>query len=499
MSIANDMFSKKDKKILNYILFVVLFCFNLYLVLNHEYWRDETQAWLIAKDCKLTADSIFTITSYEGHPILWFLVLMPFAKLGISIEIMKYIALLFVTAALYILIFRIDMPLWIKAVMALSPTFVGFYVAPSRSYSLAALLLISITALYNKKNERPILFGILLALLLQTIVIMGGFVMACGVCWFIETILEFKREKRDVSWLIKSAAGMFITLFSAIFLLWEFRLTETDTAAGKTLLTVIQYLVKELNFGLQMLYGGYVLVAVLVAVICAGALFVYDKNSRAPIIIATVGILWQLYIYAFVYGTGNHRVLTWLYLAYFIIITTYLSQGRFYDYIASGKPLVLILVAAITLGAWNYSDAYLLMEDLDPDMYLSSGKEAAEAINQLPEDAVIFITSAGYDTPVVAQIDSRHTIYDPFTKDKASFVIRKPEYDYSVDYATFINTVTEMCPDADCVYVVLTTLVCHVDGFFEILDDDYDFIEEYYSSSKDCEFESYLIEKINLK
>ena len=228
-------------------------------------------------------------------------------------------------------------------------------------------------------------------------------------------------------------------------------------------------------------------------------LFIYDKYSRFPIIIAASGILWQVYIYAFVYGTGNHRVLTWLYYVYFVIISTYMAKGRLHRIMNQKSTTVVVLAVAITLGAWNYSDAYLLMEDLDPKMYLSSGKEAAEAINMLPEDAVIFITSADYDTPVVSQIDSKHTIYDPFTKEKASFVIREDEYDYRIDYATFINTVTEMCPDADCVYVVLTTLVCHVDGFFEILDDDYDFIEEYYSSSKDCEFESYLIEKINLK
>lgn len=57
-----------------------------YLLLNgvllwcYDPWRDVAQAWLIARD--LSVPELFAQLRYEGHPCLWYLLLMPFAKLG---------------------------------------------------------------------------------------------------------------------------------------------------------------------------------------------------------------------------------------------------------------------------------------------------------------------------------------------------------------------------------------------------------------------------------
>ena len=42
---------------------------------HHELWRDEAQAWLIARDVPLSR--LFAELHYEGHPALWFLLLKP--------------------------------------------------------------------------------------------------------------------------------------------------------------------------------------------------------------------------------------------------------------------------------------------------------------------------------------------------------------------------------------------------------------------------------------
>ena len=41
------------------------------LAWNHEMWRDEIQAWLIARDCKPPIELIKVLKNYEGHPGLW--------------------------------------------------------------------------------------------------------------------------------------------------------------------------------------------------------------------------------------------------------------------------------------------------------------------------------------------------------------------------------------------------------------------------------------------
>lgn len=47
----------------------------------HATWRDEMQAWLIVRD---SADlpALFHNLRYEGHPALWYLLLMPLTRLS---------------------------------------------------------------------------------------------------------------------------------------------------------------------------------------------------------------------------------------------------------------------------------------------------------------------------------------------------------------------------------------------------------------------------------
>ena len=42
---------------------------------KHEPWADEAQAWLIARDCS-GVELLFQRLRYEGHPGLWYLILM---------------------------------------------------------------------------------------------------------------------------------------------------------------------------------------------------------------------------------------------------------------------------------------------------------------------------------------------------------------------------------------------------------------------------------------
>ena len=60
------------------------------LIPYHEIWRDEAQAWLIARDTPLK--DLFSVLKHEGHPAGWFLLLMPFAKAGLPATCMSYIS-----------------------------------------------------------------------------------------------------------------------------------------------------------------------------------------------------------------------------------------------------------------------------------------------------------------------------------------------------------------------------------------------------------------------
>jgi hypothetical protein len=47
---------------------VLFFLLSLNTILHHEMWRDELQAWLIARDSDSIAQLFFQNLRYEGHP-----------------------------------------------------------------------------------------------------------------------------------------------------------------------------------------------------------------------------------------------------------------------------------------------------------------------------------------------------------------------------------------------------------------------------------------------
>ena len=66
-------FSKNQALIENSIIIAFIF-FGLVGILHHEIWRDEFQAWLLARDSASLIE-LFQNMRYEGHPGLWHLCL----------------------------------------------------------------------------------------------------------------------------------------------------------------------------------------------------------------------------------------------------------------------------------------------------------------------------------------------------------------------------------------------------------------------------------------
>ena len=62
----------------------------LYLLVQHELWRDELQAWSIAKASTSPLDVIRN-TQFEGRPPLWQLLLWPLTRLFDNPNTMKFV------------------------------------------------------------------------------------------------------------------------------------------------------------------------------------------------------------------------------------------------------------------------------------------------------------------------------------------------------------------------------------------------------------------------
>lgn len=219
-----------NKKNVCWFIFILYSILNLILMLRHEPWRDEIHAWLMAKE--LSIPELIVESRFDGHPILWHLLLMPFAKFGFPIITLNIIGYVIVLISVWLFLFKTDLPLPFKAIVSFTIPFTYTFSAISRNYSLIILLFMLITTLYNKRNEKPILYSILIALLVHTHSLAWGLVAGLTITFhFYEIILYFK-HKNNVS-IKKIILGLSIIAISTILVVLElYGTSNTDYGVG---------------------------------------------------------------------------------------------------------------------------------------------------------------------------------------------------------------------------------------------------------------------------
>ena len=143
---------------------------NLFTILHHEPWRDEAQAWLIARDASLLG--LLKQMNYEGSPALWHLILLPFAKAGLPYISESLVHLLIATAMVAVFVLGAPFPRTTKVLFVFS-YYVGYeFSVLARCYSLGILLMFLTAAMHERRFRHPLGYGLLVLLLSNTNVFM---------------------------------------------------------------------------------------------------------------------------------------------------------------------------------------------------------------------------------------------------------------------------------------------------------------------------------------
>jgi hypothetical protein len=163
-------------------LWVVL---GLLRVLAHEMWRDELQAWMIARNSATPLELISNLR-YEGHPGLWPLCLFLISWVTDSPVGMQVFNLAIGAASAWILLRWAPFSRWMTASLAFGYFVAYEYGTLSRSYSLGVLFLLAFCAVWAGAGRRRLALAALsLALLAMTsiygVIVAAG--LAAGVWW----------------------------------------------------------------------------------------------------------------------------------------------------------------------------------------------------------------------------------------------------------------------------------------------------------------------------
>ena len=152
-------------------------------MLAHQMWRDEIQAWLIARDSHGLVELIHNLR-YEGHPALWYLLLMALTRLSRDPVLMQGLQLAIASATVAVVLWRAPLSRLERLIFPFGYFVLFEYGVKSRSYSLGFLLLMLFCSLWRHRRKHPLLLAVLLAAMANVhayFAILSAAALACAV------------------------------------------------------------------------------------------------------------------------------------------------------------------------------------------------------------------------------------------------------------------------------------------------------------------------------
>jgi len=165
----------------------------IFSALHHEPWRDEAQSWMLARDYGILF--MFDSISYNGHPVLWHLILHPFARLGFPYATMFIIHLCLAIAAVFLFLRYAPFSRLTKLLFIFAYFMSYEYSVIARNYCISILLLFAIASFYRHRFERPFVYGLLIILLVNTNVHSLFIGSSLIFIYFLELLVEKKLDK----------------------------------------------------------------------------------------------------------------------------------------------------------------------------------------------------------------------------------------------------------------------------------------------------------------
>lgn len=418
------------KALITSIIITILYALlTLNTVLNHEVWADEAQVWQLCKH--LSISELYNHLKNEGHPILFYLMVMPFAKLFPDIIFMKLICWVFMSASIFLLINFSPFKIYTNLAIILSAGFIYFFPVLARNYSIIPFLVFLAAILYNKQKEHPILYATNIALLSNTHIIMFFFSLCLATEFFYENFVLNLKEKNYVK--IKQyilPIGIILVGFIATILILSHTTSSnslisinTNNLIQTTQRVLSLFFLNSINYNLDYnkitptnmieLIGYSTIITTYIL------LFInLFKESKKLFLIAASSIGFQNCIYIFAYNT--HIYTNRIFCAHIILIFCLWALIQKKEIKTETKTNLLLCLLFITtiFNGFKYTI-------LDLQLEYSGSKGTAEFIqkNINSENSIILTDIDSFSIATVYYLNENPDLYSVKRNKKLKYVI----------------------------------------------------------------------------
>lgn len=373
---------------------MLIVCFIFFLIVNaglayvHEPWRDEVHAWLMAKN--MSIPELIAFSGYEGHPVLWHIMLMPLAKSGLPVWTMNVLSYLIVAVSAYMFMFRTDLMAIIKIVILFTFPFLYIYSSVARNYCIVLFGVMWVSLLYKMRFEHPLLYSIPIVILVFSHALAWGFVAGLTLTFHIYELAKVVLRKSNLSrnTIVMMTMGLLLIGISTLFVIVTML---TGRNAG--------YTTFDSEYTKMFLTA---LVLVPMVLMLHAILIQRDVIKESIVILCT--FLFQVIIYTNVYSSVMlQRVFLLSVFLLFYLISTYKVETHRENFLT----FVLYFIPVTLLGGVR------LQAEIESDIVgnYSSAQEMAEFINKnLADQDIILVDSGIFEQTIVPYTDKM--LYD---------------------------------------------------------------------------------------
>ena len=378
------------KKYKNEIIFALFVSIVFIGVLHHESFRDEAQSWLLAKNCSFK--ELIAMMKYEGHFLPWYLIIMPFAKLGFPYITQNIISLIIVSVSGWLILYKSPFKLITKVLILFTAPMIYIYSVIARCYALIPLVISLLCIFYKDRKEKPLRYIITCIFLANTHIIMLGMVGIIILNYIIELVQDYKKisykdKKKRVGALI---FGLLLLILSGIPLLGSLSIND-DVFINKLSVLNSDSIIKMLFINpfmiifliyssLDISYLNFCLFIIPLLIII---IFTF-KNNKINYLEILMIIWWQSFISVFIYPPSINGASSLIFVVlYFAWISKYKKNNtNKIAYIS----IIFLLCLNIFIGLSSVYKEY--------NYDYSSAKKISTYINNNLEDNSVILCGA---------------------------------------------------------------------------------------------------------
>ena len=266
---------------------------------------------------------------YEGHFLLWYLILMPFAKLGFPYITTNIISWIIMSISVWLILKKAPFKFYKRVLLVFSFPFLYLFPIISRCYCLIPLAIVLMCIFYKDRKQKPFRYLISVIMLANTHVIMLGMVGIVLLNYILELTNDWKSliKEEKIKRLDSLLIAITLLIVSMLPLIGGLTTNKEIGSNGSTLLKILYAIFYFPFIIIMQIYNVVMLdtttIIILISIIMT--LLLYEiKNNSLNYFEIWICILWQCIIYSFIFGVSLQRASTIiLILLYFKWTDTY--------------------------------------------------------------------------------------------------------------------------------------------------------------------------------